>query len=285
MSAAEAADRGTAPFGGASTWHSAHFPARRATPAEPLVLLNSLATTTAIWEPLLDDLTEWSPVLCLDYPGHGRSPARDVPVTMDALVDGVLAVLDRAGIARAHVAGVSIGGMCAVALAARAPDRIASISVIGSGPRLDPRMWADRRRLVEEWGTRGIATDVLRRWFTPDYAAANPVVVAAYREMLLGTSDHAYAALSELLGATDLRPLLDDVRCPALVVCGEHDPAAPVAGGEVFVRGIEDARLEVVPGAAHMVQAMAPEDLAALVVAHMARATVESPDDAPLARP
>ncbi|WP_278235821.1 alpha/beta fold hydrolase [Isoptericola sp. AK164] len=253
--------------------HRAFYPSRLPGDREPLLLLNSLATTTEIWAPMMSRLTASTSVLCVDYPGHGLSPAREMPADLDDLAASMLEVLDEFGIERVHVAGVSIGGMAALRLAELAPDRIASITVIGSTPVMDRRMWQARKELVQQWGTRGIVPDVLERWFTSTYATAYPDVVAQYTTMLEGTADSAYAAFCDVLGPADLRSVLSAISCPTLVVSGSHDAAATVEDGRTIVDAVPHARHVVVDGAAHMLQAMATDAVADLILEQVGRGT------------
>lgn len=246
--------------------HRAFFPARNDTDRNPLLLLNSLATTTEIWTPILPQLTAATDVLCVDYPGHGRSPARALPSDLDALASQILEVVDAFGVDRVHVAGVSIGGMAAIRLAETVPDRIASITVIGSAPVMDRDMWLARKEVVQQWGTKGLIPDVLPRWFTPEYTASSPATVTTYTGMLEGTVDAAYAAFCDLLAATDLRPGLAGIQRPAVVVSGGQDLAATVDDGQIIAAGIPGARHEVVENAAHMLQAMAADRVADVII-------------------
>lgn len=241
------------------------FPSRAGAGAESLVLLNSLATTTEIWTPLLPELTTETGVLCLDYAGHGQSPARRCPADLDELAAQIIEVMDSRGVAHAHVAGVSIGGMAALRLAATAPDRIRSIAVIGSSPVMERELWRCRKEIVHEWGTRGLVTDVLPRWFTDEYARDRPDVVASYTRMLTETVDAGYAAFCDVLNGVDMRDSLAGITCPTVVISGTEDAAATVAQGREIVDRIPGARQEVIPGAAHMLQAMAPQRVAALI--------------------
>ncbi|GAA2459900.1 alpha/beta fold hydrolase [Actinomadura vinacea] len=247
-------------------------PARAGAGAGSLVLLNSLATTTEIWAPLLPDLTAETDVLCLDYAGDGKSPARRCPADLDELAAQIIEVMDARGVRRAHVAGVSIGGMSALRLAAIVPDRIRSIAVIGSTPVTERDLWRGRKEVVREWGTRGLVPDVLRRWFTEDYAQAHPEVVENYTRMLTDTTDTAYAAFCDVLAGVDMRDQLAKITCPTVVISGSDDAAATVAQGREIVHRIDGARQEVIPGAAHMLQAMAPQRVAALVRENTRRA-------------
>src|SRR4051794_34799264 len=91
--------------------------------APVVVLSNSLGATRAMWDPQVPALAERYQVITYDTRGHGESPAPAGPYSLDDLVDDLVALLDRVGAARAHVAGLSLGGMIGMRLAAREPSR------------------------------------------------------------------------------------------------------------------------------------------------------------------
>jgi 3-oxoadipate enol-lactonase len=246
--------------------HRAFFPARGESDRDPLLLLNSLATTTEIWTPLLPRLTAVTDVICVDYPGHGRSPARDLPADLDALAAQIIDVVDGFGVERLHVAGVSIGGMTALRLAERYPQRIVSTTVIGSSPVMDRRLWLERKSVVRQWGTKGLVPDVLPRWFTPEYATAWPAIVSSYVAMLEGTVDAAYSAFCDVLAESDLRPGLAGVKQRTVVISGGRDLAATVDQGRMISSSVPGARQEVIDDAAHMLQAMAADRVADAII-------------------
>ena len=250
--------------------YRAFIPARTGDERMPLLLLNSLATTTTIWEPLLPQLTDDRPVILLDYAGHGRSPARSTPETLPDLSRDILAVLRRMDVNAVHVAGVSIGGLAGLQMARDAPDVVRSLTVIGSTPVMEHALWQRRRELVAEWGTPGVIGDVIRRWFTPEFAERRPEAVQEYSTLLAGTSDTAYMAYSTLLSGLDIRSWLPEVSTPTVVVSGGSDAAATPEQGRMIATGVAAGRHEVLHGVAHMVQAMAANDLARIIRSHIA---------------
>ena len=102
--------------------------------APVVVLSNSLGATRAMWDPQVPALAERYRVVTYDTRGHGESPAPPGPYSLDDLVDDLVALLDEVGAERAHVAGLSLGGMTAMRLAAREPhlvDRLAAAVHLG----------------------------------------------------------------------------------------------------------------------------------------------------------
>ena len=96
------------------------------------------------------------------------------PYTIDDLGADVLALLDRLGIERAHVAGVSLGGMIGMWLGINAPERIERLVLCCTSARSGPRAVARARRLVRERGMEAVADAVVERWVSPAWAVAHP---------------------------------------------------------------------------------------------------------------
>lgn len=102
-------------------------------------------------------LTRAFNLLRIDLRGHGASDAPGGDYTMAALAADVAAVMDAAGIVRAPVAGVSLGGMIAMELALAAPGRVAALALVCTSAALDPALWSDRIARVRAEGVAAIA--------------------------------------------------------------------------------------------------------------------------------
>lgn len=241
---------------------------------KPVVLLGSLGATHAMWDPQVGHLADRYRVLAPDTRGHGRSPVPDGPYSIDDLTDDLLGVLDRFGIARAHLIGLSLGGMTALRAGARAPERTASLTLTCTATRMTPAdAWADRAATVRRDGTGAIAETVVGRWFTPGYAEANPRTVASMREMVAATPAEGYAACCEAIQSMDLRSDPGRIQVPTLVVAGREDPAAPPDGLRVIAEAIDDSRfVEVSPGA-HLASWEQADAVNEALDAHLERAS------------
>ncbi|MEU4830231.1 3-oxoadipate enol-lactonase [Streptosporangium sp. NPDC023615] len=222
--------------------------------APPVVLSGSLGTTLRMWDPQMEALTSRFRVVRLDHPGHGGSPEGGDGSIAD-LGRGVLDALDRLGLSRVSFAGLSLGGMIGMWLAAHAPERIDRLALLCTSAKLGtPASWAERASAVREAGTASLAETVAARWFTPGHTGAEP-----YVRMLGEVSAAGYAACCEAIGAMDLRPDLRLITAPTLVLAGAEDPATPPAHAELIAAGVPGSRLVVVDGAAHLASAERPK--------------------------
>ncbi len=236
--------------------------------APVLVLGASLGTTLDLWEPQLPAFTASWRVLRYDLPGHGGSEPFHGGV--EDIADAVVALLDRLGAGRVAYAGVSMGGAVGTTLALRHPDRIGRLALCCTSARFgDPAGWHERAARVRAGGLDPLFETFLGRWFTKGYDGPG---VEATRAMLAAVDPEGYAACCEALAAFDVRDRLGAVRAPTLVVAGKEDVATPPAHAEELARGIPDATLTVVPGAAHLANLERPGPVTDAIAGHLAAA-------------
>jgi 3-oxoadipate enol-lactonase len=236
-----------------------------------VVLSNSLGTTLAMWEPQAAALARDHRVLRYDLRGHGRSPVPEAPYSIADLGSDLLALLDRNGIARASLFGVSLGGMVSMWVAAHAPERVDRLILCSTSAVMGPpESWTERAALVRREGTAAVADSVVARWFTPAFAAAQPDVVARIRGQLAATPAEGYAGCCEAIREMDQRPDLPAIAAPTLVIAAEGDPSTPPAHARTIAGLIPGARLEVLDRGAHLVNVEAPDVVNPLVLAHLA---------------
>jgi 3-oxoadipate enol-lactonase len=238
--------------------------------APVLVLGNSLGTTRELWEPQLGALTSRFRVLRYEHRGHGGSPAPPGPYTIAELGGDVLALLDEYEVQTAHYAGVSLGGMVGMWLAASAPGRIGALALCCTAARLPAQLWRDRAATVRGAGLGAIAKQVVGRWFTAAYGAAHPGTVAGFVTTLeQDVAAEGYAGCCDAIEAMDLRPLLGSVTAPTLVIAGAEDPATPPWHGAMIASAIPGARLRVIRGAAHLANVSSAAEFTATLLAHL----------------
>jgi 3-oxoadipate enol-lactonase len=241
--------------------------------APVLTLSNSLGATTKMWERQVPALAQRFRVVRYDLRGHGASPVPDGPYALEDLGADALALLDRLGVERAHVVGISLGGMIAMWLAIHAPDRVDRLVACCTSARLGPpEGWAERAALVRRRGSPAVAPSVVERWLTPAYREAHPEEVAELRGMVAGTPAEGYASCCTAIEHMDLRPDLPRIRAATLVISGADDPATPPEHGELIASLIRGARTAVLAPAAHLANLEQPAAFDALLLEFLAAA-------------
>jgi len=236
-----------------------------------VILSNSLGSTLAMWDGVVAAVATRHRVVRYDLRGHGASPTPPGPYAIADLGADLLDLLDRIGAPRASLVGSSIGGMASIWVAANAPERVDRLVLIGSAARLGPAQgWIDRSRRALLEGTAGIAEAVTPRWVAADFAASHPDAMKVFRAMF-GVADPAgYAGCCMAIAGMDQTGDLDRITARTLVVVGSDDEATPRGLSEAIVEAVPGSRLAVIEGAAHLPSLDRPEEVATLIVSHLA---------------
>ena len=158
----------------------------------------------------------------------------------------------------------------AATTAVRAPGRVERLVLCCTSARFgDPGPWHERAETVRTRGMAPMVDPLIGRWFTGAYAAGRPEPVRRVVDMLHGVDPAGYARCCEAIAGYDLRGRLAGITAPALVIAGADDSSTPVEHGRVLADGIPDARLAVVPDAAHLANVQRPEAVTAEIVAQL----------------
>jgi 3-oxoadipate enol-lactonase len=237
--------------------------------APVVVLSNSLGATRGMWDPQVPALAERYRVITYDGRGHGESPAPSGPYTLDDLVDDVVALLDEVGAERAHLAGVSLGGMVGMRLAVREPQRVHRLVLLCTSASTDAGPSRERAAAVRAGGTAPLAPAVVSRWVTPAFAVAHPDVVRRLEAMVAGADDEGYANCCEVVADVELRADLPRITAPTLVISGAQDQALPPEHQRVIAEGIPGAELVTLSPAAHIPTVEQPLQVSGAILGHL----------------
>jgi 3-oxoadipate enol-lactonase len=241
------------------------------TDGDVVVFGGSLGSDLRMWEPQVEPMVENGfRVVRYDHRGHGGSPVPDGPYSIADIGADLIGLLDTLDVPRAHVVGLSLGGMTGMWAGVHAPDRVTSLVLCCTSAKLGPpQSWADRARAVRASGTRSIADTVVSRWLTPGYAQAHPELAGFLRQMLADTPDDGYAACCGAIERMDLTGDLPEISAPTLVIAGADDLATPAEHGRRIAEAIPGARLEIVEGAAHLGNVEQPAQFTQLILEHL----------------
>jgi 3-oxoadipate enol-lactonase / 4-carboxymuconolactone decarboxylase len=227
-----------------------------------LLLLHSIGSDLGSWDAALPYLTPAFRVIRMDARGHGASDASPGEYSLATLAADAQAVLDAAGVERAVVCGVSLGGMVAQQLAIQAPGRVGALVAAFTSARLDPETWNARIAAVRAGGMEAIADAALGRFFTPDFARTHPAAAASARATLVATSPDGYVGCGAAIRDMDLLADLARITAPTLVIGGEQDVSTPFADhGRRIAEGVAGARV-VLLDTAHLGQIESPAAVA-----------------------
>lgn len=195
-----------------------------------LVLANSLASSLSLWDPALDHFLSSFRVVRFNYYGHGANNQLSRCETVDDMAAALLQQLSAAGIERFSFMGISLGGMLGLYLAAHAQSRVESLVV--SNARVNQSQesragWQDRIELVSQRGVDCIVEPTIERWLSPSFRARHEDTTQWLRTMAQSTSRDGYVAAASAVRDFDGTTYLQHCSCPALLIAGTCDMAAP----------------------------------------------------------
>lgn len=200
-------------------------------------------------------------VFAIDLPGHGRSGG-DPAATIEESADWLLRAMEAAGIERSALVGHSMGALIALAAAARAPDRIWALALLGVAPEM--RVHPDLLR--EAAAHDHNAVDLVASWGFGRRAhlggAQAPGLWMLGQGVRLLERDAARALSVDLAACAayaGARLAAPRVRCPTLVLAGALDRMTPPRGAAELAGLIEGARVVTLPGCGHMMMVEQPD--------------------------
>jgi pimeloyl-ACP methyl ester carboxylesterase len=214
------------------------------------------AYPAVMWHRAIPALARQHRVLSFDNRGVGHSDAPRPPYSIEQMARDGLAVMDAAGVARAHVYGVSMGGLTAEELALSHPERVRSL-VLGCTGCVEPEDNPSRLPFGVQKALLGVAVRLNRlrsRKANRHYGVDASEEIKADDLALLQTSrvtTHGLIGQAIAVGTYSSRRRLADLSIPTLVIHGDADDVVSVDKGKELASVIPGARLEILPGAGH----------------------------------
>jgi 3-oxoadipate enol-lactonase len=238
----------------------------------PVLLVQGLGIESRGWALQRGAFGRRHRCIAVDNRGTGGSDAPAGPYDLSIMANDAIAVLDAAGIERAHVVGASMGGVIAQIIGVMHPERVRSLTLACTSCRHHD--W--RRELFAEWavavgehGMGALVEDDGMRWLIgPRLHRRFGVFVNVLARVLMQTPPHAFIAqVDAILNARDeLRMELPSITVPTLVITGSQDTLTPLGDAEELAELIPASQLYVLRGAAHGLMAEAPNAFNDVVV-------------------
>jgi len=233
----------------------------------PLVLLHAFPLSARMWETQLELLPgpagEEARVIAPDLRGFGGTEPGDDEPSLDVVADDVARLLDRSGIERAVLGGLSMGGYVAMAFAHRHPGRLAGLLLADTKATVDTdQARANRERIAQAVLARDSVRILAEEKLEDSLLgpSTTPELVAHVRAMIAEAPPRAVAWAQRAMAARpDSLDVLAELDVPAAVIVGEADVLTPLPEAQLMADALSDAELTVIPSVGHLSSLEAPE--------------------------
>ncbi len=229
-----------------------------------VVFLHGIGGNRTNWYGQFEHFSNRFCAVTWDARGYGASNDSPQTLKFSDFADDLLRLLDHCKAERAHLVGLSMGGMIIQDFYGRYPERVATLALVDTSSGFGGVPEAVRRDFLAR------RLDPLEKGLTPVDIAPGVVEVlvaksasAAIREQLRGSLSalrvEPYKQALHAVVTTDFRPVLPKITVPTLVIVGEEDIVTPPSASEFLVKNIAGAALVKIPGAGHLTNIEKPE--------------------------
>ncbi|WP_204352893.1 alpha/beta fold hydrolase [Salinicola peritrichatus] len=232
---------------------------------EPLFLVHGIGASHATWDRIVDDLKSDFCCISYDLRGHGISPMPEGRFDLDALVEDLEALRAKLGIKKAHIAGHSLGGMIGPAYARKYPERVKTLALLSTAAGRTADDSAKVKGVVEAMEREGIPNilnTLVNRWYTDEFAQANPDIVTARLNQITSMSANVFLNVFHIYAETEMAPWLHEVAVPSLVLTGELDGGCNPRLNRYIDSQLPDSELVILEGLKHSILMEAPHRVA-----------------------
>ena len=224
--------------------------------AVPIIFLHGVGSDKKVWRPQLEHFGQSRRAIAFDYPGYGESELLD-GASRDDFAAAILAAMDALGVEQADLCGLSLGGVIAIAMHARAPGRCASL-ILADTFAVHPDGQGIFERSTEASRTLGMRALAEGRIDVLLGSEATPQLRAECVETMAAIDPAAYRLGAESVWLADQSERARAIDVPTLVICGTEDRITPSALSEELAGGIPGATLELIERAGHLANAEQP---------------------------
>ena len=228
----------------------------------PIVFLHGVGSDKSVWRPQLQYFGAERRAVAFDYPGYGDSDPAPEGTTRDDYASAIISAMHELGIDRAHLCGLSLGGVIAIAMHHADSDRCASL-ILADTFAVHPEGQAIyERSLGASHNMRAFGesrVDVLLA------QPADPSVRYDVVETMSRIDPGAYRIGAEAVWLADQHDRAEHIRVPTLVLCGTEDKVTPPALSKELTSLVPGARYEAIERAGHLTNLERPEEFNTLV--------------------
>lgn len=228
-----------------------------------LLFVHAYTCNASLWDGMIARFARDYRCLALDLPGHGQSDPNEAASSMAFLADCVVAVLDEAGVDKAHMCGLSIGGMIGQHLGLSHSKRVHSLTLACTTGALAPEavgVWDARLEKITTKGMWAQIEESIERWYGDGLLAGfGPADLDPVARMIGSTTVAGAVSCGLAVKAHDLMDRLPAITTPTLVVGGDRDQSFPPSHPKALAAAIPGAQLVMLKDAGHLAPVQVPD--------------------------
>lgn len=224
------------------------------TPNSPvLIFSNSLGADLSMWNDLVPLLLPYFRVLRYDTRGLGNSEVTEGEYSIEQLARDVVDLADELKIDQFSFCGLSMGGLIAQELAISYPERVKHIIIANSALKIGTEeTWAERRKVVEEIGTEGLAAATMVKWFSQDFIKNHSSRMDELIQMFSNSSNYGYNMNTYAIARADFREKSKAIQVPTLIITGSDDEVTNPDHAKALNKVIPGSEIRIMEGAKHL---------------------------------
>ena len=241
----------------------------------PIVFLHAFPLNRTMWAQQEEALSLRFRIITVDLRGHGESDAPLWRYTLEQSAEDVNALLDQLSIQQAIFVGLSMGGYILFAFYRKYAARVKGLVLAGTRAQADTAEGKDGRfqmaQTAYKKGPTAIADIMIPKLLSPATIQTRTALVQQVRAMIENNQISGIAGdLMAMAERPNSIPLLSQITCPTQIIVGELDQATPPSDAKLMADQIPNARLAIIPGAAHLTNLEQPEAFNQIILAFAA---------------
>jgi 3-oxoadipate enol-lactonase len=241
----------------------------------PLVLVHGLNGDLTGWALIMPEFFKHYRTVAMDVRGHGGTSKPDQPYSIKGFSEDLYEFMQKLGIPKAHLFGLSMGGAIAQQFALDHPEMIRSLILVSTFSYVDNHARQAFLRLksnLAQGGYPAFFDEVVKLAFTPKYIAANPGPIAELKmKRIAVNSPAAIGRATDACLALNLKDQISQITIPTQVVSGREDVFTPVHLAEQIHRSIRASEWKILEGVGHNLHIEAAPGLVQVVLNFLQR--------------
>lgn len=231
----------------------------------PIIFLHGYPFDKSMWRPQIDFFKSKNRLIPCDIRGFGKSTDEKTSLSIDLFADDLIKFMDKLGIEKTVICGLSMGGFIALNAIKRYPDRFEALILCDTQCIADTLEVKEKRyELIDEIDAHGPTTfneGFIKSVFHKNSLNDKKELVAQLRSVVFLNSKHIIKqGLAALAERSETCSILKEITIPTLIICGREDEVTPLAQSESMHASIKGSELKIIENAGHVSNLEQPEE-------------------------